>query len=145
MQCSVNPVFAILGLISVFFLTAVSWVLLNAEFLAFVLILIYVGAIVVLLLFVIMFIDQKNIQCFNNNTMGNKFILVYISLMSIILSSVFIVIIEDYNLRVPIIINDNNIHMLGQILFTNYLLPIAMVGLLLLSAIIAVVCLKYYD
>lgn len=145
MQCSVNPVFAILGLISVFFLTAVSWVLLNAEFLAFVLILIYVGAIVVLLLFVIMFIDQKNIQCFNNNTIGNKFILVYISLISIILSSVFIVIIEDYNLRVPIIINDNNIYMLGQILFTNYLLPIAMVGLLLLSAIIAVVCLKHYD
>lgn len=145
MQCSVNPVFAILGLISVFFLTAVSWVLLNAEFLAFVLILIYVGAIVVLLLFVIMFIDQKNIQCFNNNTIGNKFILVYISLISIILSSVFIVIIEDYNLRVPIIINDNNIYMLGQILFTNYLLPIAMVGLLLLSAIIVVVCLKHYD
>lgn len=145
MQCSVNPVFAILGLISVFFLTAVSWVLLNAEFLAFVLILIYVGAIVVLLLFVIMFIDQKNIQCFNNNTMSNKLILIYISLISIILSSVFIVIIEDYNLRVPIIINDNNIYMLGQILFTNYLLPIAMVGLLLLSAIIAVVCLKHYD
>lgn len=145
MQCSVNPVFAILGLISVFFLTAVSWVLLNAEFLAFVLILIYVGAIVVLLLFVIMFIDQKKIQCFNNNTIGNKFILVYISLISIILSSVFIVIIEDYNLRVPIIINDNNIYMLGKILFTNYLLPIAMVGLLLLSAIIAVVCLKHYD
>lgn len=143
MRYFVNPVFIILGLILLFFLTAVSWVLLNAEFLAFILILVYAGAITVLLLFVIMLVEQKHVKILENNI--NKLRLVSISIITISLISILIIVIEDYNLKIPIIINEQQIYKLGQILFTNYLLPIIMVSLLLLSAGIAAVCLKKYD
>lgn len=143
MRYFVNPIFIILGLIGVFFLTAVSWVLLNAEFLAFILILVYAGAITVLLLFIIMLVEQKYLKVFENKT--SKLLWICVSIVTISLISILIIVIEDYNLKIPIIINDKHIYTLGQILFTNYLLPIVIVSLLLLSAVIATVCLKKYD
>lgn len=143
MRYFVNPIFVILALIGLFFLTAVSWVLLNAEFLAFILILLYAGAITILLLFIIMLVEQKYIKIFENK--NNKLLSILVSIVTISLISVLIMVIEDYNLKIPIIINDKYIYTLGQVLFTNYLLPIIIVSLLLLSAVIATVCLKKYD
>lgn len=128
MRYFVNPIFTILTLILLFFLAAVSWVLLNAEFLAFMLILVYVGALIVLFLFIVMFFEQKNLFTINFRS-------IIISLCTIIVLSL---IIEDYDLRVPIIIS-NNIYLLGQELFTNYLLQVIISGLLLLSAIVSVI------
>jgi len=143
MRYFVNPIFVILALIGLFFLTAVSWVLLNAEFLAFILILLYAGAITILLLFIIMLVEQKHIKIFENK--NNKLLSILVSIVTISLISILIMVIEDYNLKISIIINDKYIYTLGQVLFTNYLLPIIIVSLLLLSAVIATVCLKKYD
>lgn len=143
MRYFVNPIFVILALIGLFFLTAVSWVLLNAEFLAFILILLYAGAITILLLFIIMLVEQKHIKIFENK--NNKLLSILVSIVTISLISVLIMVIEDYNLKISIIINDKYIYTLGQVLFTNYLLPIIIVSLLLLSAVVATVCLKKYD
>jgi len=52
-----NPVHAILFLVLSFFCSAAIWLLMEAEFLAIVLILIYVGAVMVLFLFVVMMLD----------------------------------------------------------------------------------------
>src|SRR5690606_27757179 len=54
-----NPVRAVLFLILTFFLTACIWLLLEAEFLAIALILVYVGAVMVLFLFVVMMLDVE--------------------------------------------------------------------------------------
>ena len=52
-----NPVKAAIYLVLSFFASAVLWLLLNAEFLAIILILVYVGAVMVLFLFVVMMLD----------------------------------------------------------------------------------------
>ena len=52
-----NPVFAALFLVLAFFTSAAIWILLEAEFLALTLILVYVGAVMVLFLFVVMMLD----------------------------------------------------------------------------------------
>jgi NADH-quinone oxidoreductase subunit J len=52
-----NSVYAVFSLILVFFSTAVIWLLMRAEFLAISLILVYVGAVMVLFLFVVMMLD----------------------------------------------------------------------------------------
>ena len=52
-----NPVHAALHLVLVFFTTAILWVTLEAEFLGIVLVLVYVGAVMVLFIFVVMMLD----------------------------------------------------------------------------------------
>ena len=52
-----NPVYAALSLVLTFFSAAAIWMLLEAEFLAIVLVVVYVGAVMVLFLFVIMMLD----------------------------------------------------------------------------------------
>jgi NADH-quinone oxidoreductase subunit J len=52
-----NPVYAVLYLVLAFFQAAAIWILLKAEFLAIVLVLVYVGAVMVLFLFVVMMLD----------------------------------------------------------------------------------------
>src|SRR5215475_8365223 len=52
-----NPVYSALYLVLAFFTSAVIWLLLEAEFLAIVLVLVYVGAVMVLFLFVVMMLD----------------------------------------------------------------------------------------
>src|ERR1700680_2143092 len=52
-----NPVYSALLLVLCFFNSAVIWLLLDAEFLGIVLVLVYVGAVMVLFLFVVMMID----------------------------------------------------------------------------------------
>ena len=52
-----NPVHAVLSLILTFFSSACLWLLLQAEFLGIVLVLVYVGAVMILFLFVVMMLD----------------------------------------------------------------------------------------
>src|ERR1035437_5490774 len=52
-----NPVYAVLYLVLTFFQAAALWILLKAEFLAITLVLVYVGAVMVLFLFVVMMLD----------------------------------------------------------------------------------------
>jgi NADH-quinone oxidoreductase subunit J len=52
-----NPVYSALALVMCFITSAAIWLLLEAEFLAVVLVLVYVGAVMVLFLFVVMMLD----------------------------------------------------------------------------------------
>jgi len=142
MRYFVNPIFALLSLILIFFLTAISWVLLNAEFLAFTLILVYVGAVIVLFLFVIMMLEQKQSHIVQTKTHYEpKFWLLKILPITIGLVAIFIFIVEDYSLLVPTVINNNNLYLLAHTLFTDYLLQFSITGLILLVAIISAICL----
>ncbi len=57
-----NPVYSALSLILAFFTMTALWLLMEAEFLAIALILVYVGAVMVLFLFVIMMLDLKIVE-----------------------------------------------------------------------------------
>src|SRR5208283_3407668 len=65
-----NPVYSALLLILCFFNSALIWLLLDAEFLGIVLVLVYVGAVMVLFLFVVMMLDV-NIEEFRRGIAGN--------------------------------------------------------------------------
>ena len=57
-----NPVKAAIYLIVAFFASAVLWLLLNAEFLAIILVLVYVGAVMIMFLFVVMMLDINMVE-----------------------------------------------------------------------------------
>lgn len=132
-----NPVHAALSLMFTFITTAICWITLNAEFLAFTLILLYVGSIMVVFLFVIMMLDLKS----SNHNVRYKSNIVKSLIITIIFAIIFIYIAKDYNFPVTISIANNNLQLLSKTLFADYLLLFATAGLLLLASIISVVSL----
>ena len=139
-----NPVFAALFLILAFFNSAILWLMLDAEFLAITLVLVYVGAVMVLFLFVVMMLD------INYEAMKQKFSLY--TFVGIILA--FIVITEMVLAISSGLFNDQSIyHMqahaadysntreLGLILYTEYVYAFELAAVILLVAIIAAITL----
>jgi NADH:ubiquinone oxidoreductase subunit 6 (subunit J) len=78
-----NPIYSLLNLIFVFILTSIFFLSKNIEFLGFLLIVVYVGALAVLFLFVIMMLNLKHVsQEFNKNILLNSFL--YALLLTVI-------------------------------------------------------------
>ena len=136
-----NTVHAALLLVLIFFNSAILWLLLRAEFLSIVLVLVYVGAVLVLFLFVIMLLDapvKKNIS--------QKFYLLFSVIVSIIMFvELFIVIfynnfssVDNANTYLGI----NNTYEIGVSLFTEHVLSFEITAFILLVAIIAAIAIN---
>ena len=80
-----NPIKAVLSLILTFFLTAILWLLLKAEFLAILLIIVYVGAVMVLFLFAVMLLD---FDLLNFQTKYVRFWLLFVLIFSLLFFAV---------------------------------------------------------
>jgi len=141
---SKNTVKSVLFLILSFVATACLWLLLEAEFLAITLILVYVGAVIVLFLFVIMMIDQE----FEIKSIGiSKYspIIIFTSLsMLIILFSLM----NPYTFGADIIIPEikgtmTNVKMLGTMLYNKHLFAFEIAGLLLLVGMVAAIAVSF--
>ena len=136
-----NTVHAALLLVLIFFNSAILWLLLKAEFLSIVLVLVYVGAVLVLFLFVIMLLDapvKKNIS--------QKIYLLFSVMVSIIMFvELFIVIfynnfssVDNANTYLGI----NNTYEIGMSLFTEHVLSFEITAFILLVAIIAAIAIN---
>lgn len=140
-----NPVRSILFLILCFFCSAVLWLLIQAEFLALVLIFVYVGAVMTLFLFVVMMIDFQGIFKQHQYVRYLPFaLLAFVLLLSIIalaLISSHLPMMQQGMQHFPV--GYNNTRNLGQLLFTQYLYPFEVVGAILLTAIIASISLVF--
>ena len=143
---SSNPVLSAVNLVFSFFLSAVLWLLLGAEFLSIILILVYVGAVMVLFLFVVMMLDiniaKKTAAYIKYLPLG---IAVFIA-FNILIIYFFINTFEniDYNAVKNIeIISDSNTENLGYLLFTKYIIEFEIAGLILLLGIISAIVLTY--
>ena len=143
---SSNPVLSAINLVFSFFLSAVLWLLLGAEFLSIILILVYVGAVMVLFLFVVMMLDiniaKKTAAYIKYLPLG---IAVFIA-FNILIIYFFINTFEniDYNAVKNIeIISDSNTENLGYLLFTKYIVEFEIAGLILLLGIISAIVLTY--
>jgi len=143
---STNPVLSAINLVFSFFLSAVLWLLLGAEFLSIILILVYVGAVMVLFLFVVMMLDinvaKKTAAYIKYLPIG---ILIFIAFNALIIYF-FINTFEniDYNAIKNIeIISDSNTENLGYLLFTKYIIEFEIAGLILLLGIISAIILTY--
>ena len=143
---SSNPVLSAINLVFSFFLSAVLWLLLGAEFLSIILILVYVGAVMVLFLFVVMMLDiniaKKTASYIKYLPLG---IAVFIA-FNVLIIYFFINTFEniDYNAVKNIeIISDSNTENLGYLLFTKYIIEFEIAGLILLLGIISAIVLTY--
>jgi len=140
-----NPVYAALFLILTFFSSAAIWMLLEAEFLAIVLVLVYVGAVMVLFLFVVMMLD------INVTPLREGFIRYLPAglLVAALMALEFMMVIwvsgrfdaSAFPVPSPNPEGFSNTKALGELLYTEYLLPFEVAGLILLVAIIAAIAL----
>ena len=138
-----NPVHAVLYLVLVFFNASGLWLMLNAEFLAIALIMIYVGAVMVLFLFVVMMLDINIARLrqgfWSYLPFGATLALLMVVEMGLVLSS-------DYFGPVSFppqqaAADYSNTKELGRLLFTEYVAPFELASVILLVAIIAAVTL----
>ena len=140
-----NPVHAALFLVLAFFQAAAIWILLKAEFLAITLVLVYVGAVMVLFLFVVMMLDiniDSIRQGFWKHFPLAGFVGAVIALeMSYVLMGGF---------REPpkaaadpsqIGAQVSNTKELGKVLYSEYIFPLEIAAVILLVAIIAAIAL----
>jgi NADH-quinone oxidoreductase subunit J len=137
-----NPVHAVLFLILCFFNAAGLFLLMGAEFIAFILVIVYVGAVAVLFLFVVMMlnIDFKEL--------GRGFVK-YLPLgaaVGVVLLTELVMIavnftapqaIDQLSALVPV----ENTRALGRVLYTDYFYPFQVSGLILLVAMIGAIVL----
>jgi len=135
-----NPVHAVLFLVLAFFSSACLWMQLYAEFLAIVLILVYVGAVMVLFLFVVMMLDiniDRSRVGFWRHLPAALVVAIAIALqLWLVLShSSWQTLAAGPGLR------GGNTAALGHLAFTEYLLPLQVAGAVLLVAIVAAISL----
>ena len=142
-----NPIYAALFLVLAFFSSAAIWMLLEVEFLAIVLILVYVGAVMVLFLFVVMMLD------INLAPMKEVFIryLPVGIVVAVLMASELLIVIwskgrfdqSAFPAPVPHPADFSNTKAVGELLFTNYLLAFEAAGVILLVAIVAAIALTH--
>lgn len=139
-----NPVHAALFLVLTFFQAAMVWMLLKAEFLSIILVLVYVGAVMVLFLFVVMMMDinVENLRAgFWKNFPLAAIVGVVIALeMAAVLMGGFRVIDDPHN-ALPAAAGVSNTQELGKLLYTKYLYPLEIAAAILLVAMIAAIAL----
>jgi len=139
-----NPVHCALFLVAAFLNSAVIWLLLEAEFLAVTLIVVYVGAVMVLWLFVVMMMDvdlAKLRQGFTRYApLGALIALIVVAQIGLV------VYVKQLGLDlsatpVPKPAGHSNTLELGQLLYTQYLYPFEIAAVILLVAIVAAITL----
>lgn len=140
-----NPVHAALFLVLAFFCSAAVWLLLQSEFLAIVLILVYVGAVMVLFLFVVMLLDI-NLAPLREGfarflPVGLFFAALMMVSMGLIVGSDTVLSNVNISATIQADSDISNTRALGQLLFTEYLYPFEIAGAVLLVAIIAAISL----
>jgi NADH-quinone oxidoreductase subunit J len=142
-----NPVYAALYLVLAFFQASAVWLLLKAEFLAISLVLVYVGAVMVLFLFVVMMLDI-NVDALRAGfwkhfpiaaTIG---VLIALEMAAVLMGGFRL---GEEPRSVPVVVQGptpfSNTKELGKLLYTQYLYPLEIAAVLLLVAIIAAIAL----
>jgi NADH-quinone oxidoreductase subunit J len=139
-----NPVYSALLLVLCFFNSAVIWLLLDAEFLGIVLVLVYVGAVMVLFLFVVMMLDI-NLEKLRKEFAGYWPLTVAVAgfVVFAMLNVIVVKQLGGASLKTAPVIaaNYSNTRDLGVQLFTRYAYPAQIAAIILLVASIAAIVL----
>ena len=144
-----NPVHAALFLVLAFFSASALWMLLKAEFLAIALVLVYVGAVMVLFLFVVMMLD---INVEELRKQFRSYLPVGLLVGVAVLVEMVLLLGLSFGKKVGItggtnavVIDGSNTKALGIELFTKYIYAVEIAGVLLLVAIVAAIALTLRD
>jgi NADH-quinone oxidoreductase subunit J len=139
-----NPVRGALFLVLTFFAMCGVWLLLHAEFLALILVLVYVGAVMTLFLFVVMMLRVNVVGLFEGFVRYLPFAVIAIALVSGL--SIMVIGPERVNyVPVPGVESGSvsNLTALGMVLYTDYIYPFEISAVLLLTAIVAAISLSH--
>jgi NADH-quinone oxidoreductase subunit J len=138
-----NPVHAALWLVLAFFTAAAHWLMLNAEFLAIALVLVYVGAVMVLFLFVVMMLD---VNFDNLRDQFRSYIPFAVAIGALVLIEMALVLLGSA-LRPGAGAGGggggSNTRALGLLLYTDYVYAFEIAAVVLLVAIIAAIALTH--
>ena len=139
-----NPVHAALFLVLTFCTAAAIWMLLKAEFLAITLVLVYVGAVMVLFLFVVMMMDinveNLRVGFWNHFPLAAAVGVVIALEMAAVLLGGFRVV-DDPAAANNAVGGPSNTQQLGKLLYTEYIYPLEIAAAILLVAMIAAIAL----
>ena len=135
-----NTVHATLYLMLAFFQASMVWMLLRAEFLAITLVLVYLGAVMVLFLFVVMMLD---IDTESMRTGFWRHLPLAALVAALMAGQISVVVMDGFGKlpAPPIEPGLSNTMALGMLLYTEYLYPLEVAAVLLLVAIIAAIAL----
>ena len=140
-----NPVHSVLWLILAFLSAAGLFVLQGAEFVAMLLIIVYVGAVAVLFLFVVMMLDidfaELKGELARYLPLGLLMGLVVLAMLGIAFGAWQSADTAAAARVAPIVANTINTHAIGTVLYDRYLLPFQLAGLILLVAMIGAILL----
>jgi NADH-quinone oxidoreductase subunit J len=139
-----NPVHSALLLVLCFFNSAVIWLLLDAEFLGIVLVLVYVGAVMVLFLFVVMMLDI-NVEEMRKGLAGYWPLAVAVAGF-VIFAMINVIVVKHLGgvtlvAAPPLPAGYSNTRVLGTALFTRYAYPAQLAAVILLVASVAAIVL----
>jgi NADH-quinone oxidoreductase subunit J len=134
-----NPVHSVLFLILAFFNAAGLFVLLGVEFIAMILVIVYVGAVAVLFLFVVMMLDID----FEKLRVGSKKFVSLGLFVGLALLAEMVMLYQVWPEPPPVteIADVDNSKALGQVLYTTYVFPFQVSGLILLVSMIGAIVL----
>lgn len=142
-----NPVRGALFLVLTFFAMASIWLLLQAEFLALILVLVYVGAVMTLFLFVVMML-QVNVVSLREGLV--RYWWLWAAPLILLVMGLTIKVISDSQFGLTSMpqpasfgMDYNNLTQLGMVLYTEYAYPFEIAAVLLLTAIIAAISLTH--
>lgn len=152
-----NPVRCVLFLVLTFIASSVLWILVQAEFLALILVLVYVGAVMTLFLFVVMMLDIEVESLRGHFARYLPFGLILVALLAGLLMIALPTNIFEVNTveaKQPVMNHLvtqatgeqeilTNTQQLGMVLYTDFLLPFEMAAMLLLVAIVAAITLAH--
>ncbi|SEL52088.1 NADH-quinone oxidoreductase subunit J family protein [Parapedobacter koreensis] len=139
-----NPVHSVLYLVVTFFTFTVHYILLNAQFLAVVNFIVYMGAIMVLFLFVLMLLNlNKDTEPMKSNLVKFMGVIAGMCLVATLAGSFRVLASSE-----PIVLKNPDIGLvgnLGRVLFSEFLLPFEISSILLLTAMVGAVLLAKND
>ncbi len=142
-----NPVTSAMSLVVTFFSISGIYVLLNSQFIAIMQVLVYAGAIMVLILFVIMLLNLRFSDLSLKNRMVTKAALIIAVVFVMAVSLVTIVSYgklsgESGGITSKVISENGSVQIIARSMFSKYLLPFELVSLLITVAVIGVVILS---
>lgn len=143
-----NPVHSVLWLIFAFFNATGLFILLGAEFLATVLVIVYVGAVAVLFLFVVMML---NINFTKLKEGFHKYVPVCTLIALVLMFDLFLVITKSTDVSFSVkstlsfaeFAGLTNTHAIGSVLYTDYMSVFLIAGMILLVAMVSAIVLTY--
>ncbi len=137
-----NPVHAALWLVLCFFTAAGVWMLLKAEFLAIVLVLVYVGAVMVLFLFVVMMLDV-NFDSMRTNFRSYVPVALVVGFLVFVEMALVIIGARVGGASAPAPVQGSNTRALGRLIYVDYVYPFEIAAVVLLVAIVAAIALTH--